>query len=97
MIYIGAFLLFVAGLVQSVVLPQAVPVQARPQFVVLLVISVCLVESLYDAAFWAFIGGMMLFMLMAFGRCSRGTRLGTSDCRAGPSKEPAAELSAASR
>ena len=65
MIYIGAFLLFVAGLVQSVVLPQAVPVQARPQFVVLLVISVCLVESLYDAAIWAFIGGMMLDLMNA--------------------------------
>ena len=55
--YIGALLLFLAGLVQSVVLPQAVPLQARPQFVVLLVIAVCLVESLYDAAICAFIGG----------------------------------------
>jgi rod shape-determining protein MreD len=65
MTYIGALLLFLAGLVQSVVLPQAVPLQARPQFVVLLVIAVCLVESLYDAAIWGFIGGLMLDFMNA--------------------------------
>src|SRR5205085_7792298 len=63
MTYIGAILLFMAGLVQSVVLPEAVPVQARPQFVVLLVIAVCLVESLYDAAIWGFMGGLMLDLM----------------------------------
>ena len=39
---------------------------------------------------------MIVFSVMAFGRCSRGTRLGTSDCRAGRSNAPAAELHAAS-
>lgn len=61
--YIGALILFIAGLLQSVVLPQTVPLQARPQFVVLLVIAVCLVESLYDAAIWAFMGGIMLDLM----------------------------------
>jgi rod shape-determining protein MreD len=46
--------------VQAVVLPLALPLQARPQVVVLLVIAVCLVESLYDAAIWGFMGGLML-------------------------------------
>src|SRR3954452_20812663 len=63
MTYIGALLLFIASLLQTVVLPQAVPLQARPQFVVLLVIAVCLVESLYDAAIWAFVGGLMLDLM----------------------------------
>jgi rod shape-determining protein MreD len=63
MTYIGAILLFVASLVQSVVLPQTVPVAARPQLVVLLVIAVCLVESLYDAAIWGFVGGLMLDLM----------------------------------
>ena len=40
---------------------------------------------------------MIALKLIAFGRCSRGTRLGMRDCRAGPSNELAAELSAASR
>ena len=35
--------------------------------------------------------------LIAFARCSRGTRVGISDWRAGPSNEPKAELRAASR
>ena len=39
---------------------------------------------------------MMVLRLIAFGRCSRGTRFGISDCRAGPSNDPNAELSAAS-
>ena len=63
MAYIGAILLFIASLVQSVVLPQTVPVAARPQFVVLLVIAVCLVESLYDGAIWGFMGGLMLDLM----------------------------------
>jgi rod shape-determining protein MreD len=63
MIYIGSALLFLASLVQAVVLPQAVPLSARPQFVVLLVIAVCLVESLYDAAIWGFTGGLMLDLM----------------------------------
>src|ERR1043166_126260 len=63
MAYIGALLLFIASLVQSVVLPQTVPVAARPQFVVLLVIAVCLVESLYDGAIWGFMGGLMLDLM----------------------------------
>jgi rod shape-determining protein MreD len=63
MTYIGAILLFIAGLVQTVVLPQAVPLAARPQLVVLLVIAVCLVESLYDAAIWAFIGGLTIDLM----------------------------------
>jgi len=61
--YVGAILLFIAGLLQTVVLPQTVPVQARPQFVVLLVIAVCLVEGLYDAAIWGFVGGIMLDLM----------------------------------
>src|SRR5437868_13230103 len=65
MTYIGAILLFIASLVQSVVLPQTVPVAARPQIVVLLVIAVCLVESLYDAAIWGFMGGLMLDLMNA--------------------------------
>jgi rod shape-determining protein MreD len=65
MTYIGSLLLFIAGLLQSVVLPQVLPLQARPQFVVLLVIAVCLVESLYDAAIWGFIGGIMLDLMTA--------------------------------
>ena len=40
---------------------------------------------------------MMLFRVMAFGRCSRGTRFGVSACRAGRSKAPAAALTAVSR
>ncbi len=63
MTYIGAILLFIASLVQSVVLPQTVPVSARPQLVVLLVIAVCLVENLYDAAIWGFVGGLMLDLM----------------------------------
>ena len=38
---------------------------------------------------------MIVLRLMAFGRSSRGTRLGTSDCRAGRSNAPTAEPSAA--
>src|SRR5437868_12859093 len=63
MTYIGAILLFIASLVQSVVLPETVPVAARPQVVVLLVIAVCLVENLYQAAIWGFIGGLMLDLM----------------------------------
>jgi rod shape-determining protein MreD len=63
MVYVGALLLFLASLVQSVVLPQAVPLAARPQFVVLLVVAVCLVESLYDATMWAFAGGLLLDLM----------------------------------
>ncbi len=63
MSYIGAILLFIASIVQSVVLPQTVPVAARPQLVVLLVIAVCLVESLHDAAIWGFMGGLMLDLM----------------------------------
>src|SRR5436853_6591592 len=63
MTYIGSILLFFASLVQVVVLPQTVPVSARPQFVVLLVMAVCLVESLYDAAIWGFVGGLMLDLM----------------------------------
>jgi rod shape-determining protein MreD len=65
MTYIGAIILFVFSLVQSVVLPASVPVSARPQLVVLLVIGVCLVESLYDGALWGFIGGLMLDLMNA--------------------------------
>jgi rod shape-determining protein MreD len=65
MTYIGAALLFIASLVQSVVLPATVPVSARPQVVVLLVIAVCLVESLYDAAIWGFVGGVTLDLMNA--------------------------------
>jgi hypothetical protein len=39
---------------------------------------------------------MIVFRLIAFGRSSRGTRLGTSDWRAGRSNAPTAELRAAS-
>ena len=40
---------------------------------------------------------MMLFKLIAFGRCSRGTSFGVSAWRAGRSKAPAAALTAVSR
>src|SRR5688500_16569394 len=63
MVYIGAILLFLAGLLQSVVLPEVVPLSARPHFVVLLVVVVCLVESLYEATMWAFVGGLMLDLM----------------------------------
>jgi rod shape-determining protein MreD len=63
MVYVGAIILFLASLVQSVVLPQAVPLAARPQLVVLLVVAVCLVEGLYDAVIWGFIGGLMLDLM----------------------------------
>lgn len=63
MVYIGALILFLTCLVQAVVLPQAVPIAARPQFVVLLVVAICLVESLYDATIWAFVGGLMLDLM----------------------------------
>jgi rod shape-determining protein MreD len=61
--YIGALLLFIFGLVQTVVLPQVVPLAARPQLIVLLVVAVCLVESLHDAVIWGFIGGLMLDLM----------------------------------
>src|SRR6185436_17849877 len=40
---------------------------------------------------------MIVLRLIALDRCSRGTRLGTSACRAGASNAPTAETSAASR
>jgi len=43
------------------------------------------------------IWNMIVLRLIAFGRCSRGTRFGISDWRAGPSNEVAAEPSAVSR
>lgn len=45
------------------------------------------------AAVW----NMMVFRAMAFGRCSRGTSVGTSACRAGKSKAPTAAPSAANK
>ncbi len=63
MVYLGAILLFIASLVQSVILPQVVPLSARPHFVVLLVLAVCLAESLHEAVMWAFIGGLMLDLM----------------------------------
>ena len=39
---------------------------------------------------------MMAFRLIALGRCSRGTSVGISDCRAGLSNAPAAAPIAAS-
>ncbi|HYP41332.1 MAG TPA: rod shape-determining protein MreD [Chloroflexia bacterium] len=63
MVYIGAIFLFIASLVQAVVMPQSLPVSARPHFVVLLVVAVCLAESLYDATMWAFVGGIMLDLM----------------------------------
>lgn len=63
MVYLAPVILFVAALLQSVVLPQAVPISVRPNFVVLLVVSVCLVEGLYDATIWAFVGGLMLDLM----------------------------------
>ncbi len=63
MVYLGAIILFIAGLIQSVVLPQVLPISARPHLVVLLVVAVCLAESLYDAVLWGFIGGLTLDLL----------------------------------
>jgi len=63
MVYIGAIILFIASLVQSVVLPQAVPLPARPELVVMLVVAVCLVEGLHDAIIWGFMGGLLLDLM----------------------------------
>jgi rod shape-determining protein MreD len=63
MTYIGAPILFIAALLQAVVWPQAVPISARPHLVVLLVVAVCLAESLYDAVIWGFMGGLMLDLM----------------------------------
>lgn len=63
MVYLGAIILFIAGLIQSVVLPQVLPISARPHLVVLLVVAVCLAESLYDAVIWGFMGGLMLDLM----------------------------------
>ena len=43
------------------------------------------------------IWNMIVLSVIALGRCSRGTRFGISDWRAGPSNEPNADPSAASR
>jgi rod shape-determining protein MreD len=63
MIYIGIPIMFIASILQAVVLPQVLPLQARPQLLVLLVVAVCLAESLYDAVIWAFMGGLMLDLM----------------------------------
>jgi rod shape-determining protein MreD len=63
MSYIGAPILFIAAILQAVVLPQVLPLQARPQVLVLLVVAVCLAESLYDAVIWGFMGGLMLDLM----------------------------------
>lgn len=63
MLYVGAVILFIVSLVQSVVLPQAVPLAARPQLIVMLVVAVCLVEGLHDAIIWGFIGGLLLDLM----------------------------------
>ncbi|HKP52179.1 MAG TPA: rod shape-determining protein MreD [Chloroflexia bacterium] len=63
MVYLGAVILFIAGIIQTVVLPQLVPISARPHLVVLLVVAVCLAESLYDAVIWGFMGGIMLDLM----------------------------------
>lgn len=63
MVYLGALILFIAGLIQSVVLPQVLPISARPHLVVLLVVAVCLAESLYDAVIWGFVGGLVLDLM----------------------------------
>src|SRR5437868_4103286 len=63
MIYLGALFLFLASILQSVVLPQVVPISFMPHLVVLLVVAVCLVESLYDAIMWAFLGGLLLDLM----------------------------------
>jgi rod shape-determining protein MreD len=61
--YIGAPILFIAAVLQAVVLPQVVPLQARPHLLVLLVVAVCLAESLYDAVIWGFMGGLLLDLM----------------------------------
>ena len=63
MVYLGAIILFISGLIQSVVLPQVLPISARPHLVVLLVVAVCLAESLYDAVIWGFVGGLALDLM----------------------------------
>jgi len=63
MLYVGAVILFIVSLVQSVVLPQAVPLAARPRLIVMLVVAVCVVEGLYDAIIWGFIGGLLLDLM----------------------------------
>lgn len=63
MSYIALPILFIASLLQAVVLPQVVPLQARPHLLVLLVVAVCLAESLYDAVIWGFMGGLLLDLM----------------------------------
>jgi rod shape-determining protein MreD len=63
MVYLGPLFLFIASVLQAVVLPQVVPISFMPNLVVLLVVAVCLVESLYDAVIWAFIGGLLLDLM----------------------------------
>jgi rod shape-determining protein MreD len=65
MVYIGVLLLFFSALVQSVILPKVVPLAAMPHLVLLLVVAVCLVESLHDAIIWGFIGGLILDVMTA--------------------------------
>lgn len=65
MVYIGAIFLFLTALVQSVILPKVVPLAAMPNLVLLLVVAVCLVESLHDAIIWGFVGGIILDLLTA--------------------------------
>lgn len=65
MVYIGSVLLFITALVQSVILPKVVPLAAMPNLVLLLVVAVCLVESLHDAIIWGFIGGLILDLMTA--------------------------------
>lgn len=63
MVYVGAVFLFLASLMQAVILPHAVPLSARPQLVVLLVVAVCLAEGLHQAIIWGFIGGLLLDLM----------------------------------
>ncbi|MGA7729956.1 MAG: rod shape-determining protein MreD [Chloroflexia bacterium] len=65
MVYIGVLLLFLSALVQSVILPKVVPLAAMPHLVLLLVVAVCLVESLHDAVIWGFVGGLILDLMTA--------------------------------
>ncbi len=63
MVYIGTILLFLSALVQSVILPKVVPLAAMPHLVLLLVVAICLVESLHDAIIWGFVGGLILDLM----------------------------------
>ncbi|HUS18002.1 MAG TPA: rod shape-determining protein MreD [Chloroflexia bacterium] len=66
---VGLVLVFLAGLLQTSVLPILLPqvghLDVRPDLLVLLIVAVTLAGSLRDAAIWAVAGGLFLDLLGA--------------------------------